>query len=302
MGYQIYFRISRGGMGIPYELAKTEFIAVFHRFDLEVKKELRARHRMCIELPLPPDKIAALAHNLGYTEAILHQRHEPYHGEVICPVRNERWLVGWIRVGEWKVYQTEVYVQNKESLLADAPNRRVFEIQQEGERRFVFGHHAHRAVSALDARFLYNIANPQPADAILDPFAGNGGLVIEAKRRGLRIAVSDIDEGLSPGLSALEPEAYFVADARCLPLCTNSFDLVVTEPSFRSPYRQAVMDSLTELGRVLKPKGRLILLIAMDMSHGIQTSFEKMGANVELIGVIPRGGGRKCPVLEITLL
>ncbi len=146
------------------------------------------------------------------------------------------------------------------------------------------------------------IANPQATDAILDPFAGNGGLVMEAKRRELRIAVSDIDEDLSPGLSALEPEAYFVSDARYLPLQTDSFDLTVTEPPFCSSYRQAVMDSLTELHRVLKPKGRLILLITMDMCHEIWTSFERMGANVKPIGIIPRGGGRKCPVLEITLL
>jgi tRNA G10 N-methylase Trm11 len=157
-------------------------------------------------------------------------------------------------------------------------------------------------VSTLDARFLYNIANPQATDVILDPFAGNGGLVMEAKRRGLRIIVSDIDEGLSPGLSALEPEMYFVSDARNLPLCTDSFDLIVTEPPFHSSYLQAVMDSLTELHRVLKPKGRLILLIAMDMCHGIWTSFERIGAHVELIGIIPRGGGRKCPVLGISVL
>lgn len=300
--YQVYFRFSRGGIGIPYELAKTEFLAVFRRFGLEVKRELWARHRMCIELSLLPDKVAALASDLGYTEAILHQRHEPYRGEVICPVGKGRWLVGWVRVGEWKVYQTEVYVQNKEALLAEAPNRRVFEIQQNGERRFVFGHHSHRAVSTLDARFLYNIASPKSTDVIMDPFAGNGGLVIEAKRRGLRIVVSDIDKGLSPGLSVLEPEAYFVSDARRLPLRSNCFDLVVTEPSFRSSYRQSVMESLTELHRVVRPRGRLILLVTVDMCDGIQTSFEKMGAKVELIGVIPRGGGRKCQVMEITLL
>ena len=104
MRYQVYFRTRRGGMGIPYELAKTEFLAVFHRFGLEVEKELRARHQMCIELPLVSDEVAALADDLGYTEAILHQRHEPYRGEEICPARKERWLVGWIRMDEWKVH------------------------------------------------------------------------------------------------------------------------------------------------------------------------------------------------------
>jgi ubiquinone/menaquinone biosynthesis C-methylase UbiE len=120
-------------------------------------------------------------------------------------------------------------------------------------------------------------------------------------RRGLRIAFSDIDESLSPGLSALGPESFCIADARSLPLHTGRFDLIVTEPPFRTSYRQAVMDSLSELHRVLKPGGRLILLIANDMHQGVQTSFERMGSNVELIGIIPRGGGMKCPELEITL-
>jgi len=300
MQYQIYFRISRGGIGIPYELAKIEFLTVFHRFGLEIKRELWARHRMWIELSLPPDRVAVIAADLGYTKAILHLRPEPYCGEVLSPIERGHWYIGWVRQGEWKVYQTEVYVQDTESLLANAPDKRMFEIQHEGEKRSVFGHHSHRALSTLDARFLLNIANAKSTNAILDPFAGFGGLVFEAKRRGLRITVSDIDVSLAPGLSMLEPETYFVADARCLPLPTDYFDLIITEPPFRTSYRQAVMDSLAELHRVLKPKGRLILLIAMDMCQGIRPSFERMGADVELIGVIPRGGGLKCPVLKIT--
>ena len=300
MQYQIYFRISRGGIGIPYELAKTEFLTVFAPFGLKIKRELWARRRMWLELSLLPDKVASIASDLGYTEAILHQRPEPYCGESLSPVERGRWYVGWIRQRERKVYQTEVYVQNAALLLADAPDRRGFEVKHNGEKRSGSGHHARRAMSTLDARFLFNITRPKSTDAILDPFAGFGGLVFEARQRGLRIAVSDIDVSLSPGLSMLASETYFVADARSLPLPADSLDLIITEPPFRTSYRQAVMDSLAEFHRVLKPEGRLILLIAMDMREGIQASLEHAGARVELIGVIPRGGGLKCPVLEIT--
>ncbi|MCZ6678662.1 MAG: methyltransferase domain-containing protein [Candidatus Poribacteria bacterium] len=300
MQYQIYFRISRGGIGIPYELAKTEFLAVFARFGLKIKRELWARRRMWLELYLLPDKVASIASDLGYTEAILHQRPEPYCGESLSPVERGRWHVGWIRQRERKVYQTEVYVQDAALLLAAAPDRRVFQVEHNGEKRSAFGHHAHRAMSTLDARFLFNIARPKSSDAILDPFGGFGGLVFEARRRGLLIVVSDIDVSLSPGLSMLASGTYFAADARSLPLPADSFDLIITEPPFRTSYRQAVMDSLAEVHRVLKPEGRMILLIAMDMREGIQASLEQAGAHVELIGVIPRGGGLKCPVLEIT--
>jgi len=153
----------------------------------------------------------------------------------------------------------------------------------------------------LDARFLFNIADPKPTDAILDPFAGFGGLVLEGRRRGLTIFVSDIDDSLSPGLSVNFPNLYVVADARHLPTRTDYFDLIVTEPPFRSSCRQAVMDSLPELLRVTKHTGRMILLVAMDMCDRIHGQFEKMGAKVDVIGVIPRGARRKCPVLRITL-
>ena len=299
--YQIFLRFSRGGIGIPYELAKAELLAVFSHFGVEIKKELPARHRIWIALPLLPDEVSTIASDLGYTAAVLHLRREPYRGEPLRPVRRDRWHVGWVREGQWKVYQTEVYIQDAESLLAAGPNRQTFEIQQDGERRSVYGHKAHRALSTLDARFLLNIANPSSTDTLLDPFAGFGGIVSEAKRRGLRIVASDIDESLLPGLTALNPESYFVADARHLPLAADLFNLIVTEPPFHTSCHQAVVESLSELHRVLKPRARMILLIHRDMYQGIRSSIKRMGLDIDLIGIIPRGGGLKCPVLEIRL-
>lgn len=299
MQYHIYFRISRGGIGIPYQLAKTEFQAVFADFGLEIGRESWARRHMQVELNLAPLDVNSYAANLGYTEAILHLHPEPYRDEALCPIERGRWHVGWVRRRGQKVYQTEAYVQDAESLLAHAPDRREFEIEQAGEKRKAFGHHAHRAMSVVDVRFLYNIAKASRADLILDPFAGYGGIVFEGKRRGLSIIASDIDRTLSPGLSALASSAYFVADARSLPLTGNSIDLIVTEPPFRTVHRRAVIDSIPELHRALKPGGRMILLISSDMREEIYTPFEELGAEISILGVIPRGGGLQCPVLGI---
>ncbi len=299
MHYQIYFRTSRGGTGIPYELAKKEFLTVFSRWRPTVERDWWASRRMWIQLSLPPDRVGTLAADLGYTEAILHLRYEPYYGEDICPIERGRWFTGWVREQEQKVYQTEVYVQDAEALLAVSPNRRTFEIHQNDGRRLAFGHRAHRALSPLDARFLMNIAAPEPTDVILDPFAGYGGLVSEAKRRGHRISASDSDKSLSPGLSALEPDACLVADARSLPFPTGHFDLIVTEPPFRSVYRQDVVDSLTELHRVVGSGGKMILLVARNMCQDILTALENAGTeHIAQMGVIPRGGGLRCPVLS----
>lgn len=299
MQYRIYFRISRGGIGIPYELARTEFQAVFGGFGLEIKSESWARRHMLVQLNLAPLDLKPYATNLGYTEGILHLHTEPYRGEMLSPIERGRWHVGWVRRREQKVYQTEVYVQDAEALLAHAPDRREFQIEKAGKKRQAFGHHAHRALSILDVRFLYNIAKPTLTDIILDPFAGYGGIVFEGRRRGFSVVASDIDWSLSPGLSALAPSTYFVADARSLPLATNSLDLIITEPPFRTVHRQSVIDSISELSRALKPNGRMILLISADMHEEACTSFEKLGVKVNLVGVVPRGGGLKCPVLGI---
>ena len=299
MQYHIYFRISRGGIGIPYELARTEFQAVFGSFGLKITSESRARRRMRIELNLTPADVKSYAAHLGYTEAILHLRPEAYRGETLSPIERGRWHAGWVRRREQKVYQTEVYVQDAEALLADAPDRREFEIEQGGKKRKAFGHHAQRAMSILDVRFLYNIAKPTLADRILDPFAGCGGIVFEGRRRGLSIMASDIDCCLFPGLSALAPGAYFAADARSLPLAANSIDCIVTEPPFRTVHRRAVMDAIPELCRVLKPNGRMILLISADMREETYGRFGKLGGKIGIVGFIPRGGGLKCAVMEI---
>ena len=253
MQYQIYFRISRGGIGIPYNLARLEFRRLFERFGLEIAHESIARRRMLIELSLAPTEVGLIALGLGYTEGILHLRTESYQGEALSAVACGRWYLGWVRRRDKKVLQTQVYIQDNEVLRAQAPDRRAFKIERDGVTRVVFGHHNRRAVSVLDVRFLYNIAGPGAVDVILDPFAGYGGIVFEGVRRGLSVFASDLDHSLSPGLEAMAPTRYYVADARSLPVAKDCIDFIITEPPFRSAYRHAVIDSIPEFHRVLKP-------------------------------------------------
>jgi len=300
MHYQVYLRVRRGGTGIPYELARAEFLAVFGDAVLGVVREVPSKSRMWVDLSITPDAVAAVAQDLGYTEAILHLEYERYGDGHLCQTERGRWLTGWIREGEQKIRQTEVYVQDKAGLLQDAPSNRVFEIEEQGTKREAFGHRSHRAVSTLDARFLFNVAGAKPTDLIYDPFAGYGGFVAEARRRGLRIIASDIDPILSPGLASLVPDCFCLADACSLPLPDDHVDLILTEPPFRTAFRQSVLDSVAELHRVLKPGGRLILMVSADMREAVRIAVERLGGRVDLIGVIPRNGGMKCPVLTAT--
>jgi len=300
--YLIYFRRRRGGMGIPYDLAHTEFTTVFANHNLVIKHEHIPKHRMWVTLDLSPKEIQHHTENLAYTEAILSQHIEPYSGQTITPIERGRWHIGWVRQGNNQIHQEEVFVQNISQRRQESPDQQTFPIFKNGQLITAKGYHTRRALSAMDARFLFNIAQQQPNARILDPFAGFGGIIREAHRRNITIIASDIDPTLSMGLHNLAPQTYTLADARSLPHPSHTFDAIITEPPFHPKYQHAAYDALPELIRVLKPNGKLILLIAQNMCATIQSQCDQLRLNLTQIATIPRDHGLRCPVLVIQSL
>jgi 16S rRNA G966 N2-methylase RsmD len=300
--YQIFFRRRRGGMGIPYDLARTELTTLFAPYDLQIDHEHVPKHRMRITLDISPKETAKHAKNLAYTEAILSQHIEPYRGLEITPIERGHWYTGWIRQGDNQIYQEEVFVQDIKTRRQESPHHQTFQTYKDGQPITTKGHHTHRALSAIDARFLFNIAQLQPNARVLDPFAGFGGIIREGQRRTLTVFASDIDPTLSVGLQSLTPQTYTLADARTIPIHAHTFDAIITEPPFHSKHQQAVFDALPELMRVLKPNGKLILLIAQDMLSTIQSQCHQHKLDLTHISTIPRDHGLRCPVLIIQSL
>ena len=167
--YRVYFRFRRGDIGIPYELAKTEFSAVFAPYGLRIEREWAVRSRMWVTLALQPNQVASLASNLGYTEAILYAQVEPYRGETLNPTERGRWYTGWIREKASKIHLTEIYVQDAQVLSAQGPHRRQFLFNNDGQKRVIIGRRERRGISLLDVRFLFNVAKTTPDSLILDP-------------------------------------------------------------------------------------------------------------------------------------
>ena len=297
--YLVYFRLRRGGTGIPFALAFSEFERVFEPFKLHVTREMATKRRIWVDLNLPPDDIAQHANHLAYTEAILSQDIEPYRGETLTPVPRGRWFTGWMRRGEHAVYQREIFVQNLAKRRHESPDILSFPIKKKGQLIDARGYHTRRALSAMDARYLFNIAKPDQNTTILDPFAGFGGIVREAHRRKLSIFAFDNDRSLAPGLTQLVQNHCTIADAQSLPLASHTIDTIITEPPFHPRYQQAVANALPELQRILTPKGKLILLIAQNMLKNIQTFFEKTNWQCEQVSTVPRDHGLKCPTLII---
>lgn len=302
MKYNVFFRTSRGGSGIRYEVSKAEFIAVFEDYGLEITEEKPGRRRLLARLAIPEEKIAELAENLGYTEAILRFREEPYSGEKLESFSTSgRWRLGWLRRGNLKVEQKEIYVQDDEKRINRSPHERSFLIKKAGKLISAKGHKFHRGVSPLDARFIYNISKIDAESKVFDPFAGFAGLVLEARRRKISIVASDVDPILSPGLSRATGGKCLICDARALPFRPGYFDAVITEPPFQKKYFDDVIESMTELRRVVKSDGQLILLIVDAMLEKIVERLNELGAKVKSKYMLRRGSGMICYVLKVRL-
>ena len=125
------------------------------------------------------------------------------------------------------------------------------------------------------ARTLINISCAGRGDALLDPFCGTGGILIEAELLGMRTVGSDFDPMMIGGSRQnVTSSDLMLADATCLPFGDQSLDAVVTD----FPYGQSVCikktdtmanlyaDSLDEIRRVLKTGRRAVVVTHRDIS------------------------------------
>ncbi len=109
-------------------------------------------------------------------------------------------------------------------------------------------------------------APPPPAGAILDVCTGTGDLALAYARAatpGVRIVASDfcrpmLDRGVEKARVAGKSVEWIEADAQALPFPDAEFDLVTVAFGLRNIADTA--RGLAEMGRVLKPGGRLAIL------------------------------------------
>jgi tRNA G10 N-methylase Trm11 len=143
------------------------------------------------------------------------------------------------------------------------------------------------------ARIMLNLSG-RPGE-VLDPFCGLGTVLQEAALLGFRAHGSDVDSGivgkavenmewLKNNCQIKNPPEVERADARNLPWPDGRFDAVVTEPVLgpalksypKARQAEAIVrklgplyrDSLKEMLRVLKTKGRMVMTSPMFRVHG----------------------------------
>ncbi len=147
--------------------------------------------------------------------------------------------------------------------------------------------HHPTSMNAREARLLVNVSGVLPGEVLLDPFAGAGGILLEAAAVGAHaIGVDAVEEMVSGARENLEHYGLFAdvlhGDARDLPLEDSSVDAIVTDlPYGRSSkvvgrLRELYLSSFREMYRVLKRGRRAVVVCDKDISGPLSAAGFKL--------------------------
>jgi hypothetical protein len=213
------------------------------------------------------------------------------------PAESRSPSVRWRRVDFSLV---RAYEESDERLRASAPDRRTFLLEcGDGVVRPIAGYRGgrgpleHRALPVEDARLLVNLVADPARGSLLDPFAGAGGVVIEARHAGWTVVSLDLDPALRFGLGELS-NLHVVADATALPFATASVDAVAAEPPHHPSALGVVTAAIGEIGRVLKVGGRAAVLVASHQAGAVRRAAGDAGLSPELDTPVDRKGTDVC--------
>jgi hypothetical protein len=202
--------------------------------------------------------------------------------------------VRW-RGRSWRLHR--LHAEDPADMRERAPDRREFLFEAaDGRLRAVRGYRGsgadplgRRGLPVCDARLLVNLVAPAGPGWLLDPFAGVGGVALEALAAGWRTVTADRDPALRHGLGRLGG-AHLVADARRLPLRAGVLDAVATEPPYDRQAGPLAGQALAEAHRLLRPGGATAWLCAAWQAAGLRASADALGLRVALDTPVDRKG------------
>lgn len=231
---------------------------------------------------------------LGYTYAVDVLEPISKHPSSFDRARDaQEQLVRW----HHKLYRlARAYKEDAQSVRESAPDRRTFLLETSaGTIRPVRGYRgdgrpsSRRGLPVCDARMLVNLVAAAPGTSLLDPFAGIGGIVIEALANGCKVTSADCDPTLQAGLTHLRAQ-HAIADARRLPWAAETFDAIATEPPYHEEAKPMLIEALREMYRVLKTSGRLAILCAAGQAGDLRHEGMSLGLRWYLDWPVNRKG------------
>jgi len=227
--------------------------------------------------------------SLGYTEIVYLVR----ESDKIDNIK------GNYKKAKWKrrdIVLLPIYSEFDAEMRKNAPDKRGFLLEcGDGVIRRITGYRGsygdfeHRGLPVEDSRLLVNVVFSPNLGRLLDPFAGAGGIVIEAKKAGWETWSIDIDPSLRHGLAELA-DHHLVANSNKLPLDNAFIDAIATEPPYHSDAYKVVTKAVFEFYRVLKPGGRLTILAAEEQAKMIQKAADSVGFDLDISTPINRKG------------
>ena len=241
-------------------------------------------------LSMPEETVARACsrlRRLGYTRAV----------DLVRPLTGNRGRGS--EITRWKgesIALERVYDEPDAELRDSAPDRRTFLLEcGDGVVRPIPGYRGgrgslqHRALPVVDARLLVNLVYRPAGGILLDPFAGAGGIVIEAGASGWTVVSTDSDPTLRFGLGQLA-DCHIVGDAAALPLADQSVDAIAGEPPYRPTFLDVAAAATREMARVLRPRGRIALLAASGQADTLNEAARQAGLRTELNEPVNRKG------------
>jgi demethylmenaquinone methyltransferase/2-methoxy-6-polyprenyl-1,4-benzoquinol methylase len=135
-------------------------------------------------------------------------------------------------------------------------------------------------------RYTLTVANPQPGDRVLDIAGGTGDLALAFARKvgpTGRVVHTDINEAmLREGRNRLLDLGVAlptgVCDAEKLPFASESFDFVCVAFGLRNMTHKDL--ALAEMCRVLKPRGKLLVLEFSRVAKPLEKAYDWYSFNI----------------------
>lgn len=179
-----------------------------------------------------------------------------------------------------------------------SPHHRKFIIlDHQHQEKIVYGYRGdgtetgRRALPVEDARCMVNLSSPSTSTKLLDPFAGGGGIVYQAKyiNHSLEVYSVDIDPVLAPGLRWYGSK-HFVGDARQMQFGKTAFDSIVTEVPFSPSATDIVIEAIEHLSKYLKERGKIVLMSSAEQSQEIDQFVRGLGLHRYVFQPVNRKG------------
>jgi len=302
--YAVHFRTSRGAGGVEHETARAELLAAARDLPLTVIDEHPPLNRVFVHVTADAaEALVARMPRLGYTEALTRITREFGAGigmEHREAEKVDRWLVGEYRRGDDRVVHELIWRADEDARVERSPHHRPFKMRIDGEVEETLSRRQRRRLSCCDAMVMLNLARVGSEDLIIDPFAGIGGIMVEARRMGLRLLCGDVVPRLAPGLREVSGGLACIWDATALPLPDGCADAVVTEPPYSDEAHEDVLGAMPEVARIMAPDALAVVLIDDEMASEVLASAEAAGLSAREQYAVHRAGGMTARLLVLT--